>query len=138
MWSIRNQYDVEVWQEIEATSDRIMAIVSAAFIEERLADAIKLRLLRDPKQLKKLFDPDGALGAYEAKVALGYLLNIYVDETRRNLMAIGSIRNRFAHRSRIAIFDHKDLEPFFKEITLPTVSEPTCQQTAGTTLFLRI
>jgi hypothetical protein len=119
MQSIRNQQDVEVWREIEAASDRVLAIVSATFIEERLADAIKNRLLRDPNQLKKFFAPSGALGTYEAKVALGYLLSIYVNETRRNLIAVGQIRNRFAHRTRVAAFEHKELEPFFKDITLP-------------------
>jgi hypothetical protein len=75
--------------------------------------------LRDAKAIKKLFAPDGAMGTYDAKVTLGYLLNLYVDETKRNLEAIGSIRNRFAHRARISSFDHKDLETFFKAITLP-------------------
>jgi hypothetical protein len=119
VWSIRQPHELEMWQEIEAASDRITAIVSAAFIEERLADAIKNRLLHDTKQLKNFFDPDGAMGTYDAKVALGYLLNIYIDETRRNLDAVGKIRNRFAHRPRIVNFDHKELEPFFKAITLP-------------------
>jgi hypothetical protein len=77
------------------------------------------RLLRDSKRVKKLFDPDGPIGTYDAKVLLGYLIGIYVDETRKNLEAIGKIRNRFAHRPRIAKFDDRDLDPFFKEITLP-------------------
>jgi hypothetical protein len=59
------------------------------------------------------------MGTYDAKVVLGYLLSIYTDETRKNLEAVGSIRNRFAHRPQIASFDHKELEPFFKKITLP-------------------
>jgi hypothetical protein len=119
VWSIRNDDEIQIWREIEATSDRVTAIVSAAFIEERVRDAISSRLLRDSKRVKKLFDPDGPIGTYDAKVLLGYLIGIYVDETRKNLEAIGKMRNRFAHRPRIAKFDDRDLDPFFKEITLP-------------------
>jgi hypothetical protein len=119
VWSVRDDREFAIFREIESASDRVTAIVAAAFIEERLRDAISARLLRDPKGLKNLFDPDGALGNYETRVKMGYMLGIYVKETRDNLEAIGKIRNRFAHRTHITDFNHKELEPFFKQITLP-------------------
>lgn len=58
------------------------------------------------------------LAAYEPKVELGYLIGVYSEEARDNFLAIGNIRNRFAHRTNIRRFAHRELDPFFKKVTI--------------------
>ncbi|HEX3443097.1 MAG TPA: hypothetical protein VHS80_00150 [Chthoniobacterales bacterium] len=108
---------LQTYQEIERSSDRVCAIVAAAWLETRLRHAIDWRLLHDLSEKKKVFDPNGMLGTYERKVSLGYLLGIFRREAKDNFLAIGSIRNRFAHRTYIRCFEHRELDSFFKKIT---------------------
>jgi hypothetical protein len=107
---------VLTYQEIEHASDRVCAIVTAAWLEGRLQRALSWRLADPAYQKKNVFD--GMLGAYAPKVRLGYLIGVYSEEAHENLLAIGSIRNRFAHRTDIRSFAHRELASFFKKITI--------------------
>src|ERR1051325_738817 len=106
------------YEEIDHSSDRVCAIVTAAMLEGRIQGALSWRLPDPEYQKKKLFTVDGLLGPYDAKVNMGYALGIFGAEARENLFAIGSIRNRFAHRTYIRDFEHAELDTFFKKLTI--------------------
>ena len=109
---------VLTYQEIEDASDRICAIVTASWLETRLQTALAWRVGADDGYKRKLFSVDGMLGAYEPKVSFGYLIGVYGEEARENFLAIGQIRNRFAHRTYIRDFAHRELDSFFKKLTI--------------------
>jgi hypothetical protein len=106
------------YAEIESSTDRGCAIVSAAFIEDRLQRAICRRLLDDSRSIKKITSPSGALVGFENKIQFGYLLGVYIADTRDNLLIIGQIRNKFAHRTQVRYFDDPALTKFFEKLTL--------------------
>jgi len=88
-----------------------------------LEDALQRRFVQDPKALKGIFKK-GLLHEFSTKVALGYLLQIYSEEAKKNLEAIGKIRNEFAHNLAIGSFEHSDLKLLFRDLTLYHRCEP--------------
>ena len=108
----------ETYSEIHSSSDRACAIISAAFIEDRLQRAICRRLLDDDRTVKKITSPNGALSGFENKILLGYLLGVYNKETRDNLLVVGQIRNKFAHYTKIRSFDNPNFRQFFDRLTI--------------------
>jgi DNA-binding MltR family transcriptional regulator len=92
-------------EDMEATkSDRAAAIVAAALLEERLAEAIKTKLHREKEVVERLFRPSGPLGSFSAKIDLGFLMGLYSKDAHADLVAIKEIRNEFAHRLRTKNF----------------------------------
>jgi hypothetical protein len=108
----------EIYAEIQGSSDRATAIVSTAFIEDRLQRAICRRLVDDERTIKKITAPNGALSGFDNKLQLGYLLGVYIKDTRDNIMIVGQIRNKFAHRTTIKSFDDFALGRLFDRFTL--------------------
>ncbi len=106
-----------IYREIEGSTDRVCAIVTAAWLESRLEHAISWRLA-DSNYQKKVFRHGGMLGSYNPKVQLGYLIGVYGQEALENFLAIGSIRNRLAHRTYIRDFSHRELDKLFKKLTI--------------------
>jgi hypothetical protein len=111
---------VLAFQEIENGSDRACAITACALIDDRIEISITARLANDPMAVSKFFDLDSGITA-EAKIILAYLTGVYTDETRKNLIAMSRMRNKFAHRMDIRDFDHAEFHDLFKMITIPKV-----------------
>ncbi len=85
-------------EEIREASDRTAAIVMGAFVERELEQwIVKVLPRRDEETIEKLYERDGALGSFYAKIYLGYALGVYDETTRDNLDIVRRIRNAFAH-----------------------------------------
>lgn len=84
--------------EFQNESDRAAAIVGAAVLYDQLKQIITHFLVDDPKEVKALFSPSGALGAFGDRISLAYLLNLISKTQRDDLKIIAWVRNRFAHR----------------------------------------
>lgn len=97
-WTIRNETDKAIILEISKQTDRGAALIATAYLEERLTDAIKARLVRDVKLENTLFKGSGPLASLSAKINMGFLLGIYEQDIRRFLHTVKDIRNAFAHR----------------------------------------
>ena len=105
--------------ELEKGPPRASAIVGGAILDDWLRKAIEGRLLQgEPGTLKAMFKPEGELSGFEAKVRLAFMLGMFTKETRDNLVALNSIRNRFAHRIEVSSYDHRDLAPFIDKLTI--------------------
>jgi hypothetical protein len=97
-------------EEIRTASDRASIIVGCALLDEALQRAICLRLLPEPGAIKAIFKADGgALSTFDAKVQAAFLVGIFRKDTRDDLKALGSLRNKFAHRPYLDSFDHQSL-----------------------------
>jgi hypothetical protein len=95
--------------EIEAVDDRAAGILAAAFVEDYLAECIKLRVQEDAKLFEELFREDGLFGSFGAKIRMGFLIGIYDAALRKELNMIAKIRNRFAHRRSAKDFKSEDI-----------------------------
>jgi hypothetical protein len=110
-WAIFNkeqQIALDELEDIESPpSDRVLAIVSAALLEESLFRALDIRLRQNTNVKDKAFKMTGILGNLGAKIDVAYLLYMFEKPTRQSMEAIAGIRNFFAH-NLVANFDSED------------------------------
>jgi hypothetical protein len=88
-------------------SDRIVAVVGGALLEEAVERTLRERLIDEPGLADSLLKPDKPLGNMRPQIDLLCLLGAFDEKTRQALKAIGGIRNFFAHHLD-ASFDSKD------------------------------
>jgi hypothetical protein len=99
IWTMNNSQQVQAIAEIEhSKSDRVVAIVSGAMVEQRLETSLRYRLRSHENRQEQLFKPTGPLGAFKNKIDLGFLLFMYEKPTWVALTSISQIRNKFAHQ----------------------------------------
>jgi hypothetical protein len=99
IWSVQNTEQIQAVGEIEhSRSERVIAIVCGAMVEQRLEIALKFRLHCHDHTQKQLFKPSGSLGPFKNKIDLGFLLYMYEKPLWLALTGICEIRNKFAHR----------------------------------------
>ncbi len=95
----------KIVRELEEQTDRGAAIIGAAYLEDRLAEAIKTRLVSDFGAItyksgrleERIFRGQGPLGTFGAKIDLAYALGMLGENSHRDAHLIRSIRNDFAH-----------------------------------------
>ncbi len=85
-------------EEIEDQTDRGVAIVGAAWIEESMSAAMESFLHSDPKSWDRLFFANGPLSTFSAKIDLCSLLGMINRTIKSDLHIIRDIRNEFAHQ----------------------------------------
>ena len=75
-------------------SNRAVAVVWPAIVENRLTDALRAAIRADKKVADELFRPDAPLGTFGSKVKLGYMLGLYESDLRErcHLLRIGWTR----------------------------------------------
>jgi hypothetical protein len=111
------------------TSDRAMAVLMAATLEDTLRDWIlsHLRQDLDPDDLNRLFGAEGALGTFSSKTMVAYALTIIGPVTQHDLNLIRNVRNQFAHSRRPLKFGIKEVADVCDHLRfpdLPGVSTP--------------
>ena len=84
-------------EEMNGESDRAVAIVGAAWIEEALSDALTSFLQAHDDSHKRLFKGNAPLGTFSSKIDLSRLLGIVSDAIWADLHRVRDIRNEFAH-----------------------------------------
>lgn len=84
-------------QEVENQSDRGVAIVGVAWIEEALVDAIQAFLEQHKPAWDRLFRKSGPLSSLSAKIDLARLLAMTSDVIHSDLHILREVRNEFAH-----------------------------------------
>jgi hypothetical protein len=84
-------------------------LVAAALVEEELSDCIARHFVQDNgdyrQHISYMMHPDGVLGAFGAKIDLGWVMGIYGVAAYKNLKLIPKIRNAFAHKIAAGDFD---------------------------------
>jgi DNA-binding MltR family transcriptional regulator len=95
-------------EEIEEQTDRGVAIVGAAWVEEAMTAAIESLLHSDNKAWSRLFSGNGPLSTFSAKTDLCSLLGLVSATIKSDLHIIREIRNEFAHQI-VHRFEHTKL-----------------------------
>jgi DNA-binding MltR family transcriptional regulator len=88
-------------------SDRAVAIVGPAFLDTLITELLVNFLVDDEKEVQRLTQPDGHLGAFVAKVTACYCLGLIGETIKEDLRLVAKIRNRFAHDLRASFTDQK-------------------------------
>jgi len=90
------QVHAECKRELGSQTDRGAAILGATFLEVRLEEAIRSRLVGTGDPVESLFRGGAALGTFSAKTDMAFALGFYGPKVHRDLTLIGRIRDRFA------------------------------------------
>jgi hypothetical protein len=95
-----------VVDEVFGASERAGAIVSVAYIEDKLVRAIKnkLRHLSAGEERALFSGPRAPLGALSARILMGHALGLYSAAARDDLSILKDVRNAFAHELDIRAF----------------------------------
>ena len=108
------QYFGKLILESNAESDRAVAILMSAELDELLRQLIEKRLIPHNKQaFKKVSDTDiisshGAIGSFAARIDLGYRLGLLDSLIAHDLHLIRKIRNLFAHETHGLHFEQSE------------------------------
>jgi|KBSSwiStaDraftv2_1062776.scaffolds.fasta_scaffold40801_4 hypothetical protein len=106
--------------EIERQTDRGAAIIGAAYLEERLTEAIRSRFVPGNNIETDLLGFSGAVGTFSAKIDLAFLLGLIGPQAYRDLHLIRRIRNDFAHVMEPLTFAAPKVANRCRELYLPT------------------
>src|SRR5688500_8611921 len=91
----------QIVEELRSGSDRAVAIVGVALLDEKLRQA--LEAVFDPTlsthDRAELFEgPAAPLGTYASRTRMARALGWFRDDFQEDLRLLGRIRNRFAHQ----------------------------------------
>lgn len=84
-------------EELQRQSDRGVAIIGVAWIEEALVAAMKAFVEPCPSAWNRLFRKSGPMSSLSAKIDLARLLAMTSDAIHSDLHILREIRNEFAH-----------------------------------------
>lgn len=84
-------------REFHDASDRIVAVVSGAYLDALLDSLLRAVFIDDPQEAEALLRPDAPLGSNGTRYKLAYCMGLITKEQRDDLRLIAKIRNHFAH-----------------------------------------
>lgn len=92
-------------REFHEQSDRIVAIVGAAYLDSMLDSLLKAVFIDSSDESDNILRPDAPLGSSGAKYQLAYCLGLITRDQRDDLKIIAKIRNVFAHDYNLQEFN---------------------------------
>jgi hypothetical protein len=115
--------------EIYGASDRAAAVVLGSMVESSLGTFLKAKIRKDlkPGQKRRLFDYEGPLGTFSAKIILTYAMELIGPVTHHDLDLIRVIRNEFAHSRRHLNFDATQTANVCKHLKYPDLPGASMQ-----------
>jgi len=109
-------------------SNRAVAVVWPAIVENRLTDALRSYMRPDRRAADEMFSPNGALGTFGQKIRLGYMLGLYEKDLRDDLVLLSRIRNAFAPRVDITSFEVSPIRDQMDRMTVLKVHRQVLEQ----------
>lgn len=103
------------------SSDRSIAIILSAIVENHLTSLLRLIMRRDTTVAEELFRSTGPLGPFGTKIRLAYMLRILHETTYKDLIIISRIRNRFAHDLTVTAFDDQQITAWIKNMYMYSI-----------------
>jgi hypothetical protein len=93
-------------RELGNQTDRGVAIIAGAYIEDLLSTCLKSRLHLSHKSLEnRIFGRQGSLNSFSSKIDMGLALGLYQEREWRDFHTIRDIRNEFAQVSTPRTFE---------------------------------
>lgn len=88
----------QFWTEIEGSTDRALAILSGAMLDEVLGILLSALAINKKLLEEHLLNPNRPLGGFGPKIDACYLFGLISEREWRSLHHIQKIRNAFAHK----------------------------------------
>lgn len=105
-------------ENLSNESDRGLALMAAAYIDDRLAVLLRSYFVDNGKILRRMFDFTGPLGNFSARLDMAYSLGLIAKNIYNDCNTIKKIRNDFAHDSSPLTFHDEPIQS--KCLTLTT------------------
>jgi hypothetical protein len=100
----------QVINEIHKGSDRVAAIMAAAYVDSNLAKLISASLA-DGSDSRALFHDEGApFGTFKRKIVAGLAMGLFPQKVADDLDRIRDIRNQFAHALLSLNFENEHIK----------------------------
>lgn len=87
----------EFWTETKESSDRALAILSGAILDELLGKMLETLSIDNELLNKRLLNPNQPLGSFGPRIDACYLFGLISEREWRALRIVQKIRNAFAH-----------------------------------------
>lgn len=82
---------------LDRETDRGVALICAAYVEDQLKELLEGEFVDLPKVVDNLFNHNGPLGTFSAKIDICLVMGLIGQDMHRGLHLIRKIRNTFAH-----------------------------------------
>jgi DNA-binding MltR family transcriptional regulator len=103
----------------EQSSDRAMAVIWGAIVENHLTGVLRLLMRRDNEAVaNELFKPTGPLGAFGTKIRVAYMLRIIEPASYNDYLIVSKIRNAFAHDLSKTSFEDQQISAWIKNMNI--------------------
>lgn len=90
--------------QIDAGSDRAVAILAAIGVQDKINRLVIVQLATDDKTIDELHSREGPLHSFGMAIILAFAMGLIDEGTKNNLNTIRKIRNIFAHSYRPVTF----------------------------------
>jgi mannitol operon repressor len=84
-------------EELKRESDRGLALVAAALIDDKLGETLRSFFCKGPSAAKLLDDSNAALGTFSSRSEACFALGLIDDYEYSEIALIRKVRNEFAH-----------------------------------------
>jgi DNA-binding MltR family transcriptional regulator len=111
-------------REFYGESDRAVAVLQAAMVDQTLEAAIKRKLSPNLSGdfLKDLFEFEGVIGSFSNKITMGFALGVFGKKTFHDLNIIRALRNAFAHLRKPMRFSSPAVAGMCENLTIPDIA----------------
>jgi Mannitol repressor len=116
-------------KNLQHESDRGVALIVAAWVDDALAEYVRGFLIQDAGALEELFRPMGPLGSFSSKIKMAYLLGLINELLMTNLDIVRDIRNDFAHSRKELAFSEQSVRDRCKNLLFGTLKSATGKPT---------
>lgn len=86
-------------QELDAESDRGMALSGTSYLDDRLGQLIEVYLC-ETNAKRLIWDSNAPVGTFSARIAMAFALGLVSEKERDELNMLRKVRNLFAHDFR--------------------------------------
>ena len=120
-----DEYIITLVRDLEKETDRGLAIIVGAYIEQLLQNAIIKRFgISSRKKQTELFEgPTSLLGTFSSKIIFAHVTGIIDDINKDDIHQIKQIRNEFAHRFNDATFSTEKIVDLCNNLKLARIGE---------------
>lgn len=102
-------------EELKKESDRGIAIICHAYIEDLLKELLKKRLIEDKHFIKRL---EKSI-SFDQLLILCFITGVIKEKEKQDIKLLDEIRNKFAHRRKVNNFDQAKICDLCNNLIIP-------------------